>query len=256
MPPTTSPEHPAPSPGTPTCSAGSDPPSEGRGPGHLPPPPMAAGSQCSGWARGRTPTSAPSPGRWTRGWRSWGGNGSCPWARATSSAPRRSPSARGPASSSRSGGGTEDGRWWGTPSAPSPGTHRPPLPCPQAACETFCVGDGAAGAEELFAPPQGWKRQKHRLVGQPQATETLAGTATPPGSPAPPAPPSPQVPGPWEPPAPLHHLPPVTGSCPTAPPDILPRTPQLRGEQPMTPPGSTNLGSPQHAAKGLPQLPP
>lgn len=153
-------------------------------------------------------------------------------------------------------GGTEDGRWWGTPSAPSPGTHRPPLPCPQAACETFCVGDGAAGAEELFAPPQGWKRQKHRLVGQPQATETLAGTATPPGSPAPPAPPSPQVPGPWEPPAPLHHLPPVTGSCPTAPQDILPRTPQLRGEQPMTPPGSTNLGSPQHAAKGLPQLPP
>uniref|UniRef100_A0A8B9M195 Nitric oxide synthase 3 n=1 Tax=Accipiter nisus TaxID=211598 RepID=A0A8B9M195_9AVES len=84
----------------------------------------------------------------------------------------------------------------------------------QAACETFCVGDGAAGAEELFAPPQGWKRQKHRLVGQPQAAETLAGTATPPGSPAPPAPPSPQVPGPREPPAPLHHLPPATGSCP------------------------------------------
>uniref|UniRef100_A0A8D0ER67 Nitric oxide synthase 3 n=1 Tax=Strix occidentalis caurina TaxID=311401 RepID=A0A8D0ER67_STROC len=45
----------------------------------------------------------------------------------------------------------------------------------QAACETFCVGDGAGGAEELFAPPQGWKRQRHRLVGQPQATETLAG---------------------------------------------------------------------------------
>ncbi|XP_041258323.1 nitric oxide synthase, endothelial [Onychostruthus taczanowskii] len=46
----------------------------------------------------------------------------------------------------------------------------------QAACETFCVGDGAGGAEELFAPPQGWKRQRHRLVPQPQATETLAGT--------------------------------------------------------------------------------
>uniref|UniRef100_A0A672TVK4 Nitric oxide synthase 3 n=1 Tax=Strigops habroptila TaxID=2489341 RepID=A0A672TVK4_STRHB len=45
----------------------------------------------------------------------------------------------------------------------------------QAACETFCVGDGAGGAEELFAPPQGWKRQRHRLVVQPQATETLAG---------------------------------------------------------------------------------
>ncbi|XP_059724770.1 nitric oxide synthase 3 isoform X2 [Haemorhous mexicanus] len=45
----------------------------------------------------------------------------------------------------------------------------------QAACETFCVGDGAGGAEELFAPPQGWKRQRHRLVPQPQATETLAG---------------------------------------------------------------------------------
>uniref|UniRef100_A0A674GSJ0 Nitric oxide synthase 3 n=1 Tax=Taeniopygia guttata TaxID=59729 RepID=A0A674GSJ0_TAEGU len=46
----------------------------------------------------------------------------------------------------------------------------------QAACETFCVGDGAGGAEELFAPPQGWKRHRHRLVPQPQATETLAGT--------------------------------------------------------------------------------
>uniref|UniRef100_A0A8B9EZF1 Nitric oxide synthase 3 n=1 Tax=Amazona collaria TaxID=241587 RepID=A0A8B9EZF1_9PSIT len=45
----------------------------------------------------------------------------------------------------------------------------------QAACETFCVGDGAGGAEELFARPQGWKRQRHRLVVQPQATETLAG---------------------------------------------------------------------------------
>ncbi|XP_064301356.1 nitric oxide synthase 3 isoform X1 [Phalacrocorax carbo] len=45
----------------------------------------------------------------------------------------------------------------------------------QAACETFCVGDGMRGGEELFAPPQGWKHQKHRLVGQPQATETLAG---------------------------------------------------------------------------------
>ncbi|XP_030799161.1 nitric oxide synthase, endothelial [Camarhynchus parvulus] len=45
----------------------------------------------------------------------------------------------------------------------------------QAACETFCVGDGAGGAEELFAPRQGWKRQRHRLVPQPQATETLAG---------------------------------------------------------------------------------
>ncbi|XP_055565347.1 nitric oxide synthase, endothelial isoform X1 [Falco cherrug] len=45
----------------------------------------------------------------------------------------------------------------------------------QAACETFCVGDVAGGAEELFAPPQSWKRQRHRLVGQPQATETLAG---------------------------------------------------------------------------------
>ncbi|XP_064265290.1 nitric oxide synthase 3 [Passer domesticus] len=45
----------------------------------------------------------------------------------------------------------------------------------QAACETFCVGDGAGGAEELFAPPQGWKRHRHRLVPQPQATETLAG---------------------------------------------------------------------------------
>ncbi|XP_065486126.1 nitric oxide synthase 3 isoform X2 [Caloenas nicobarica] len=45
----------------------------------------------------------------------------------------------------------------------------------QAACETFCVGDGAAGAEELFAPPLGWKRQRHRLVGQPQGTDTLAG---------------------------------------------------------------------------------
>ncbi|XP_061202258.1 nitric oxide synthase 3 isoform X2 [Neopsephotus bourkii] len=45
----------------------------------------------------------------------------------------------------------------------------------QAACETFCVGDGVGGAEELFAPPQGWKRQRHRLVVQPQATETLAG---------------------------------------------------------------------------------
>ncbi|XP_053812164.1 nitric oxide synthase, endothelial [Vidua chalybeata] len=45
----------------------------------------------------------------------------------------------------------------------------------QAACEIFCVGDGAGGAEELFAPPQGWKRQRHRLLPQPQATETLAG---------------------------------------------------------------------------------
>uniref|UniRef100_A0A8C4UXY8 Nitric oxide synthase n=1 Tax=Falco tinnunculus TaxID=100819 RepID=A0A8C4UXY8_FALTI len=62
----------------------------------------------------------------------------------------------------------------------------------QAACETFCVGDVAGGAEELFAPPQSWKRQRHRLVGQPQATETLAGTTTtlpppaPLGSPQPP----------------------------------------------------------------------
>lgn len=157
-------------------------------------------------------------------------------------------------------GGTEDGRWWGTPSAPSPGTHRPPLPCPQAACETFCVGDGAAGAEELFAPPQGWKRQKHRLVGQPQATETLAGTATPPGIPSTPRTPLPA--SPW----------PLGAACPSAspstrdwqlphgPPGHPPPHPTAPGrtahDPPGTPPGSTNLGSPQHAAKGLPQLPP
>ncbi|NXA56964.1 NOS3 protein, partial [Nothocercus julius] len=47
---------------------------------------------------------------------------------------------------------------------------------PQAACETFCVGDDAeAAAEEIFTTPQGWKRQKHRLVVQPEPTETLAG---------------------------------------------------------------------------------
>ncbi|KAM9386680.1 LOW QUALITY PROTEIN: nitric oxide synthase 3 [Phaethornis superciliosus] len=45
----------------------------------------------------------------------------------------------------------------------------------QAACETFCVGEGAGGHEELFAPPQGWQRQRHRLVEQPEPTETLAG---------------------------------------------------------------------------------
>ncbi|XP_054027353.1 nitric oxide synthase, endothelial [Dryobates pubescens] len=45
----------------------------------------------------------------------------------------------------------------------------------QAACETFCVGDAAGGAEELFAPPQDWKHQKHQLVPQPQATDTLSG---------------------------------------------------------------------------------
>ncbi|XP_068789981.1 nitric oxide synthase 3 [Struthio camelus] len=48
----------------------------------------------------------------------------------------------------------------------------------QAACETFCVGDDAeAAAEEIFATPQGWKRQKHRLVVQAEASETLAGLA-------------------------------------------------------------------------------
>uniref|UniRef100_A0A8C4UW58 Nitric oxide synthase 3 n=1 Tax=Falco tinnunculus TaxID=100819 RepID=A0A8C4UW58_FALTI len=54
----------------------------------------------------------------------------------------------------------------------------------QAACETFCVGDVAGGAEELFAPPQSWKRQRHRLVGQPQATETLAAPNPPLASPS------------------------------------------------------------------------
>ncbi|XP_035410174.1 nitric oxide synthase, endothelial isoform X1 [Cygnus atratus] len=48
----------------------------------------------------------------------------------------------------------------------------------QAACETFCVGDGAeAAAEEVFAPQQGWKRQKHRLAVQPEAADILTGLA-------------------------------------------------------------------------------
>ncbi|KAM9287861.1 LOW QUALITY PROTEIN: nitric oxide synthase 3 [Cariama cristata] len=53
-----------------------------------------------------------------------------------------------------------------------PSRPRPPR------CETFCVGDGGAGGprDKLFAPPQGWKRQEASpLVGQPQATETMAG---------------------------------------------------------------------------------
>nr|XP_047909295.1 nitric oxide synthase, endothelial [Anser cygnoides] len=50
----------------------------------------------------------------------------------------------------------------------------------QAACETFCVGDGAeAAAEEVFAPQQGWKRQKHRLAVQPEAADILTGTVHP-----------------------------------------------------------------------------
>ena len=58
---------------------------------------------------------------------------------------------------------------------PSP---QPPLP-PQAACETFCVGDGVEASEEIFVAQQGWKRQKHRLAVQPEGTDLLTGTQRP-----------------------------------------------------------------------------
>uniref|UniRef100_A0A8C2T8T4 Nitric oxide synthase 3 n=1 Tax=Coturnix japonica TaxID=93934 RepID=A0A8C2T8T4_COTJA len=47
----------------------------------------------------------------------------------------------------------------------------------QAACETFCVGDGVEASEEIFVAQQGWKRQKHRLVVQPEGTDLLTGLA-------------------------------------------------------------------------------
>uniref|UniRef100_A0A803YMH4 Nitric oxide synthase 3 n=1 Tax=Meleagris gallopavo TaxID=9103 RepID=A0A803YMH4_MELGA len=47
----------------------------------------------------------------------------------------------------------------------------------QAACETFCVGDGVEASEEIFVAQQGWKRQKHRLAVQPEGTDLLTGLA-------------------------------------------------------------------------------
>lgn len=62
---------------------------------------LPPGSVCSAWAPGRTPTSAPLLARWTHGWKSWVGSGSCLWARATSCAAKRRPSAAGPRPPSR-----------------------------------------------------------------------------------------------------------------------------------------------------------
>lgn len=48
---------------------------------------------------------------------------------------------------------------------------------PQAACETFCVGEDAkAAARDIFSPKRSWKRQRYRLSTQAESLQLLPGT--------------------------------------------------------------------------------
>lgn len=48
---------------------------------------------------------------------------------------------------------------------------------PQAACETFCVGEDAkAAARDIFSPKRSWKRQRYRLSPQAESLQLLPGT--------------------------------------------------------------------------------
>lgn len=50
---------------------------------------------------------------------------------------------------------------------------------PQAACETFCVGEDAkAAAKDIFSPKCSWKRQRYRLSTQAQGLQLLPGAAS------------------------------------------------------------------------------
>lgn len=49
---------------------------------------------------------------------------------------------------------------------------------PQAACETFCVGEDAkAAARDIFSPKRSWKRQRYRLSAQAEGLQLLPGVA-------------------------------------------------------------------------------
>lgn len=59
--------------------------------------------------------------------------------------------------------------WWREVLSP----HRP---IPQAACETFCVGEDAkAAARDIFSPKRSWKRQRYRLSAQAEGLQLLPG---------------------------------------------------------------------------------
>ena len=56
--------------------------------------------------------------------------------------------------------------------------HPPALTShPQAAGETFCVGEDAkAAARDIFSPKRSWKRQRYRLNAQAEGLQLLPGT--------------------------------------------------------------------------------